>query len=190
MLPLPPRQNAWTVRAENRPRCRLPQTGVRGIATRPSVGEIASDVLAPEVKSQRRRQTLLEMTSARSGLEIEFKRDGQSAIFAWTKRTSSVKWAVSALPSGAHPGNLRRKLMRKVPLSLAIALLFAGSAALTADAQTSSGAGCCAELHADRTGGVPGMGTLLSAWICPRVRPVPMLVSSLLVTDMRTARPH
>src|SRR5262245_50988453 len=58
-----------------------------------------------------------------------------------------------------------------------------------ADAQTSSGARCCAELHADRTGGVPGMGTLLSAWICPRVRPVPMLVSSLLVTDMRTARP-
>jgi hypothetical protein len=71
-------------RAENRPRCRLPQTGVRGIATRPSVGEIASDVLAPEVKSQRRRQTLLEITSARSGLEIEFKLDGESTIFAWT----------------------------------------------------------------------------------------------------------
>src|SRR5262249_49437999 len=35
---------------------------------------------------------------------------------------------------------LRRKLMRKVSLTLAIALLFAGSAALTADAQTSSGA--------------------------------------------------
>src|SRR5262245_16821395 len=65
--------------------------------------------LAPEVQSQRRRLTLLEMTSARSGLEIAFKLDGQSAIFAWTKRPSSVKWAVSALPSGAHPANLRRK---------------------------------------------------------------------------------
>src|SRR5215510_598208 len=140
MLPLPPRQKCMGARAENRPRCRLPQTGVRGIATRPSVGEIASDVLAPEVKSQRRRQTLLEMTSARSGLEIEFKLDGQSAIFAWTKRTSSVKWAVSALPSGAHPANLGRKLILKVSLILAIALLFAGSAALTADAQTSRGA--------------------------------------------------
>src|SRR5262249_46619513 len=74
------------------------------------------------------------------GLEIEFKLDGQSAIFAWTKRTSSVKWAVSALPSGAHPANLGRKLIRKVSLILAIALLFAGSAALTADAQTSRGA--------------------------------------------------
>src|SRR5262245_3859030 len=96
--------------------------------------------LASEVKSQRRRQILLEMTSARSGWEIEFKRDGESTIFAWTERTSSVKWAVSALPSGAHPANLRRKLMRKVSLTLAIALLFAGSAALTADAQTSRGA--------------------------------------------------
>ena len=95
---------------------------------------------APEGKSQRRRQTQLEMTSARSGLEIEFKLDGGSTIFAWTKRPSSVKWAVSALPSGAHPANLRRKLMRKVSLTLAIALLFAGSAALTADAQTSRGA--------------------------------------------------
>jgi len=89
---------------------------------------------ATEIKSQRRRQTPLEMT--RSGWEIEFKLDGQSTIFAWTKRTSSVRWTVSALPSGAHPANIRRKLMRKVTLTLAIALLFAGSAALTADAQT------------------------------------------------------
>src|SRR5262249_55718829 len=92
------------------------------------------------VRKPGRVSTLLEMTSARSGLKIEFKLDGQSPIFAWTKRTSSVKWAVSALPSGAHPANLRRKLMRKVSLTLAIALPFAGSAALTADAQTSCGA--------------------------------------------------
>jgi hypothetical protein len=60
-------------------------------------------------QSQRRRQTLLEMTWARSGWEIEFKPDGESTIFAWTKRTSSVKWAVSALPSGAHPAKPKEK---------------------------------------------------------------------------------
>jgi hypothetical protein len=38
---------------------------------------------------------------------------------------------------GRYPG---RESMRKVTLSLAIALLFAGSAVLTADAQTSRGA--------------------------------------------------
>src|SRR5262249_61044190 len=48
---------------------------------------------------------------------------------------------------------------------------------------------CCTEFHADRTGGVPGMGTLLSAGICSRVRSVPMLVSSLLVMDMRRRGP-
>jgi len=44
--------------------------------------------------------------------------------------------------SGAHPDKPRprRDLMRKVTLTLAIALLFAGSAVLTADAQTSRGA--------------------------------------------------
>src|SRR5262245_18209104 len=41
---------------------------------------------------------------------------------------------------GTSRQNSRRKLMRKVTLTLAIALLFAGSAALTADAQTSRGA--------------------------------------------------
>src|SRR5262245_33107222 len=40
---------------------------------------------------------------------------------------------------------------------------------------------CCAELHADRTGGLPRMGTLLPTWIRPHVRSVSMLVSSLLV---------
>src|SRR5262245_5116207 len=44
MLPLPPRQNVWAVRAEHPPRCRLPWRGLRGIATRPSVGEVASNV--------------------------------------------------------------------------------------------------------------------------------------------------
>ena len=43
-----------------------------------------------------------------------------------------------------------------------------------------------AERRRQGLGGVPGMGTVLSAWICPRVRPVPMLVSPLLVADMRT----
>jgi len=41
---------------------------------------------------------------------------------------------------GTSRQNSRRKLMRKVTLTLAIALLFAGSAVLTADAQTSRGA--------------------------------------------------
>jgi len=42
--------------------------------------------------------------------------------------------------SGGHRGTGRRKSMRKATLSLAIAVLFAASAALTADAQTSRGA--------------------------------------------------
>jgi hypothetical protein len=46
----------------------------------------------------------------------------------------------SARQVGHIPTNLRRDLMRKVTLTLAIALLFAGSAVLTADAQTSRGA--------------------------------------------------
>lgn len=41
-----------------------------------------------------------------------------------------------------------------------------------------------AEFHADRTGGVPGMGTPLSAGIYVDLRPVPMLVSSLSVTAL------
>jgi hypothetical protein len=69
--------------------------------------------------------------------------------------------------------------MRKITLTLAISLLFAGSAVWTADAQTSRGAANVA--HADRTGGLPGMGTLLPAWIYADLRPVSLLVSSLLV---------
>jgi hypothetical protein len=58
----------------------------------------------------------------------------------WTKTASSVKCRRSAGQVGHIPTNLRRDLMRKVTLTLAIALLFAGSAVLTADAQTSRGA--------------------------------------------------
>jgi hypothetical protein len=58
----------------------------------------------------------------------------------WTKTASSVKCRRSARQAGHIPTNLRRDLMRKVTLTLAIALLFAGSAVLTADAQTSRGA--------------------------------------------------
>jgi hypothetical protein len=58
----------------------------------------------------------------------------------WTKTASSVKCRRSALQAGHIPTNRRRDLMRKVTLTLAIALLFAGSAVLTADAQTSRGA--------------------------------------------------
>src|SRR5437667_8219967 len=58
----------------------------------------------------------------------------------WTKTASSVQCRRSARQAGHIPTNLRRDLMRKVTLTLAIALLFAGSAVLTADAQTSRGA--------------------------------------------------
>src|SRR5262249_45006615 len=64
------RQNAWLCELKIRPRCRRRR---RACAVSPpgrALGEVASDVLAPEVKSQRRRDTLLEMTSARSGWEI------------------------------------------------------------------------------------------------------------------------
>ena len=76
--------------------------------------------------------------------------------------------------------------MRKVMLTLAMALLLAGSAALTAAAQKLA-RGCRhrrgrAEFHADRTGGLPGMGALLPAGIYPGLRAVSLLVSALLVT--------
>src|SRR6516225_5249781 len=71
------------------------------------------------------------MTWLEAAAEIEFKLDGQSSVIRpWTKRARSVQWAASALPSGAHLDKTQGE----------IALLFAGSAALTADAQTSRGA--------------------------------------------------
>jgi hypothetical protein len=81
--------------------------------------------------------------------------------------------------------------MRKTTLTLALALAFAGSAALTADAQTSRGAnniGSAAQNFTPRrTGGVPGMGTLLPAGIHPCLRPLALLVPPLLVIDKREA---
>src|SRR5262245_40657112 len=67
MLPLSAAAKCMAVRAENRPRCRLRR---RACAVSPPgrvVGDVASDVFGAEGKSQRRRQTQLEMTSARSG---------------------------------------------------------------------------------------------------------------------------
>jgi hypothetical protein len=79
--------------------------------------------------------------------------------------------------------------MRKITLTLALALAFAGSAAFTADAQTSRGANNIASTAQNfrRTGGVPGMGTLLPAGIHPRLRPLALLVPPLLVIDKREA---
>jgi hypothetical protein len=76
--------------------------------------------------------------------------------------------------------------MRKVGRTLVIALLFAGSAAVTAGAQTSRGAGNISTAAQNFTPIQPaacrGMGTLLPAGIRPDLRPVPLLVSSLLVS--------
>ena len=77
--------------------------------------------------------------------------------------------------------------MRKVTLSLAIAVLFAGSAVLTADAQTIARGrqDCrgCAEFYAGRTGGLPGMGTLLPSRIYQGLRSVSVLVSAVLAVS-------
>src|SRR5215510_1384085 len=144
MLPLPRRQNARACElrigravADRRRACAV---SPRRIAIQPSVGEVASDVFGDggQIAKASSDPARNDFGSKRLGDRIQARR--RITIFAWTKRPSSVKWAVSALPSGAHPANLRRKLMRKVSLTLAIALLFAGSAALTADAQTSRGA--------------------------------------------------
>jgi hypothetical protein len=45
----------------------------------------------------------------------------------------------------------------------------------------------CAEFYLRRTGGVPGMGTLLPAGIHPCLRPLALLVPPLLVIDKREA---
>jgi hypothetical protein len=77
--------------------------------------------------------------------------------------------------------------MRKVTLTLAIALLFPGSAVLTADAQTSRGADRIAagaqNFTLDRTGGLPGMGTLLPSRIYQGLRSVSVLVSAVLAAS-------
>src|SRR5262249_13346220 len=59
---------------------------------------------------------------------------------SWTETASPVQCRRSARQAGHIPTNLRRDLMRKVTLTLAIALLFAGSAVLTPQAQTPPGA--------------------------------------------------
>jgi hypothetical protein len=68
--------------------------------------------------------------------------------------------------------------MRKATLSLAIAVLFAASAALTADAQTSRGANNVGAAAQNFTPIEPaacrGWGTLLPTWIYARLRPVPV----------------
>lgn len=94
----------------------------------------------PAVKSQRRRQTLLAITRLDAAWEIERSPTHILDSQPWTKTASPVQCRRSARQAGHIPTNLRRDLMRKVTLSLAIALLFAGSAVLTADAQTSRGA--------------------------------------------------
>jgi len=82
--------------------------------------------------------------------------------------------------------------MRKITLALAMALAFAGSAVVTADAQTTRGQQHrrrCRKFHSDPTGGLPRMGALLPAGIRAHVRPVSLLVSPLLVTVIARARP-
>jgi len=78
--------------------------------------------------------------------------------------------------------------MRKVALALAIGLAFAGSAVATADAQTTRGANNIATEARILPGGLPRMGPLLSAGIRARVRPLSLLVSSLLVMEIARAR--
>ena len=77
--------------------------------------------------------------------------------------------------------------MRKVTLSLAIAVLFAviggldgRRANLARGRQDCRG---CAEFYADRTGGLPGMGTLLPSRIYQGLRSVSVLVSAVLAAS-------
>jgi hypothetical protein len=70
--------------------------------------------------------------------------------------------------------------MRKTMLTLALALAFAGSAAFTADAQTSRGANNIGSAAQNFT-------PLLPAGIHPRLRPLALLVPPLLMIDKREA---
>jgi hypothetical protein len=78
--------------------------------------------------------------------------------------------------------------MRRISLALAIALAFAGSAVLTADAQTTRGANNIASAAQNFTPIEPAAcrGTGIRA----HVRPVSLLVSSLLVTVTAGAGPR
>jgi len=83
--------------------------------------------------------------------------------------------------------------MRKVALALAIGLAFAGSAVVTADAQTTRGANNIAIEAQNFTPLQPaacrGWGPILPAGIRARVRPLSLLVSSLLVMLVARVRP-
>src|SRR5260370_6693622 len=101
----------------------------------------------------------------------------------WTKTASSVKCRRSARQAGHIPTNLRRDLMRKVTLTLAIVLLFAGSAVLTADAQTSRGANNIAGAAQNFTpigpAGCPGWGPYFPPGVVPTGRRFLCLCRSL-----------
>jgi hypothetical protein len=83
--------------------------------------------------------------------------------------------------------------MRKITLALAMAVAFAGSAVVTADAQTTRGANNIAGAVENFTPIQPaacrGWGALLPAGIRAHVRPVSLLVSPLLVTVIARTRP-
>lgn len=93
---------------------------------------------------------------------------------------------------GDNKQSEERETTRKATRTLAIALLLAGSAALTAAAQTSRGASdinsAAQNFYADRTSRLPGMGAALPAGIHSGLRPVPMLVPPLLVTHTHATR--
>jgi hypothetical protein len=96
-----------------------------------------------------------------------------------------------ALEVGHKAATSKEKSMRKITFTLALALAFVASAALTADAQTSRGAnniaGAAQNFTPVEPGGVPGMGALLPAGIRPYLRPLALLVPPLLVIDKREA---
>jgi len=77
--------------------------------------------------------------------------------------------------------------MRKITLALAMALAFAGSAVVTADAQTTRGANNIAGAVENFTPIQPAAAG--RAGIRAHVRPVSLLVSPLLVTVIARARP-
>ena len=83
--------------------------------------------------------------------------------------------------------------MRKITLALAIALAFAGSAVVTADAQTTRGANNIAGAVANFTPIEPaacrGWGPIAARDFVWHVRPLSLLVSRLLVTGIARARP-
>src|SRR5215813_6453128 len=99
ILPLLRRQNACACEPENRLAVPPAQKGACASPPGRAPPRVRIAASEAEIKSQRRRQTLLEMTLARCGSgDRNFSLMDNRDIRPWTKRKRSVKWTASALP--------------------------------------------------------------------------------------------